>query len=57
MYESCVVHDGGSLLMGSLLVYVVGLITIPLAVKLKTTIIEIRAGAKISKILKNKVIK
>ena len=57
MYESCVVHDEGSLLMGSLIVYVVGLITIPFLVKLKTTITEIRAGAKISKILKNKVIK
>ena len=57
MYESCVVHDEGSLLMGSLIVYVLGIITLPLLLKLSATIIEIKAGAKISKILKNKVIK
>tara|TARA_R110002020_G_scaffold153171_24_gene332499 strand:- start:219 stop:392 length:174 start_codon:yes stop_codon:yes gene_type:complete len=56
MSESCVVYDGASLLMGSLIVYVVGVITIPLIVKLKTIITEIRAGVKISKILKRKVI-
>tara|TARA_R110002050_G_scaffold25273_2_gene67373 strand:+ start:2750 stop:2914 length:165 start_codon:yes stop_codon:yes gene_type:complete len=52
---SCVVYDGASLLMGSLIVYVVGVITIPLIVKLKTTITEIRAGVKISNILKRKM--
>tara|TARA_R110002020_G_scaffold458166_1_gene675439 strand:+ start:517 stop:690 length:174 start_codon:yes stop_codon:yes gene_type:complete len=55
MYESCVVHEEGSLLMGSLIVYMVGLITIPFVAKLKTTITEIRAGVKISKVLKRKV--
>jgi len=47
---------GAVYVFGTLLVYVVGLITIPFVVKLKTAITEIRAGVKISKILKRKVV-
>ena len=35
MYESCVVHEEASLLMGSLMVYLVGLLTIPLFKRIK----------------------
>ena len=45
---------GAVYVFGTLLMYVMGLITIPFVVKLKTSLTEIRAGVKISNILKRK---
>ena len=35
MYESCIVHEEASLFMGSMVVYLVGIVTVPLLKRIK----------------------